>query len=69
MNGHEQHTSRTMNSFYIKSYYDRHPEKRKENRLKDAIRLVQKHGYIVLPPSSNIGQSKEYSAALKVVII
>lgn len=53
MNGQKQQNSHSMNSFYIKSYYDRHPEKRKENRLKDAIRLVQKSGYIVLPLVNN----------------
>lgn len=50
MDGQKRRASRTTNSYYIKSYYERHPEKRKENRLKDAIRLVQKYGYIVIPP-------------------
>ena len=41
-----------MNALYLKTYYERHPEKRAENRIKDAIRLLMKHGYKIVPPDT-----------------
>lgn len=40
--------SQTMNAHYIAAFYQRHPERRKEYRVREAIKTLKSAGYTVL---------------------